>query len=556
MSFATDTPGVTLGQAQFPAGRMHEDENFGKQEIYVGSAVIPVPFSVSGARPSAFNLILKLQGCNEKRGICYPPQVWSTRIALAPAAAPSGASSLTLGKPLKPSSAIHGMTGDLLQVDQAFQLSADVTAPERIKLTWVIAEGYYLYRSKISVATQSSLIALGTPVLPAGETLTDESLGRQEVYRGVLDVEVPFSRGRAQGGKVDLSVSYQGCAEGRVCYPLETKTVTVDIPDASAVPVGPGGRTGQTRGRDRRAPRHGALLVLPRRSRAVTDSVRAPDDSDSVGHHRVARQGHHHRTRILTLGRVCARHGAHLRRGGRGIRARRQAGTGRVSADLGHRDICGALRIPVAADVRALRAANAVVHPDAGRECQQSAEGRNAGRHIRDGRIVIAHRHDLRCSATRRRADLHRSDRRRHCAAPSPSSRWVSAWACRSSSSARQLAGCCRSPAPGWSTSKHSSACCSWAWLSTCSIASCRRSSWCFGRSSLSRAATGSGRWGVRGSRRQCCGRGARPDADAVRRDPRRRRCCGPDRSAAASAGPRRERSEQEGTTRRRGIVL
>jgi thiol:disulfide interchange protein DsbD len=239
MSFATDTPGVTLGQVQFPAGRMHEDENFGKQEIYYGGAVVTVPFSVSGARPSAFNLILKLQGCNEKRGICYPPQVWSTRIGLAPAGLPSGASALTLGKPLKPGNAMHGLTGDLLPVDQAFQLSAEVTAPERIKLTWVIAEGYYLYRSKISVATQSPLIALGAPVFPAGETLTDESLGRQEVYRGVLDIEVPFSRSRAQGGKVDLTVLYQGCAEGRICYPLETKTITVDIPDAGAVPSGP-----------------------------------------------------------------------------------------------------------------------------------------------------------------------------------------------------------------------------------------------------------------------------------------------------------------------------
>lgn len=238
MSFATDTPGVTLGQAQFPEGRMHEDDNFGKQEIYVDRAIITVPFTVTGARPAAFVLILKLQGCNEKRGICYPPQVWPTTIALAPSAGSAGGSALPMGKPVKSGGATNRLTGDILPVDQAFQLSADVTAPERIKLTWVIAQGHYLYRAKISVATKSALIALGAPAFPAAETLTDESLGQQEIYRGVLDVEVPFSRGRAAGGKVDLDVSYQGCAEGRICYPLETKTVSVDIPNGSAAPAG------------------------------------------------------------------------------------------------------------------------------------------------------------------------------------------------------------------------------------------------------------------------------------------------------------------------------
>ena len=238
MSFATATPGVTLGQPQFAQGQSHEDAYFGKQEIYVGSTTISVPFSVAGARPATFALVLKLQGCNEKRGICYPPQIWTTTIALGSGAA----NPLTFGKSRAAASAAPG---NVLAVDDAFRLSAEAIGPERIKLTWVIAEGYYLYRSKISVASDSTLIGLGMPALPQGEELTDEFLGKQEVYRGVLEVEVPFSRARAEGGKVDLDVAYQGCAQGRVCYPLAKRSLAVEVSGSQA--AGPGSVSEQDR---------------------------------------------------------------------------------------------------------------------------------------------------------------------------------------------------------------------------------------------------------------------------------------------------------------------
>ncbi|MGH8261992.1 MAG: protein-disulfide reductase DsbD [Steroidobacteraceae bacterium] len=226
MSFVTDTAAVTLGEPIFPTGKIHDDENFGRQEVYYDQAIVAVPFTVAGPRPKTFALTLKLQGCNEKLGICYPPQKWLTNVVLGAGAA-TGADPLSFAKPHAKTA-----TGDLLPADQAFQLNAEASGPERIKLTWVIAEGYYLYRGKFAIASASKLIALGTPVFPPGEQITDDSFGQQEVYKGVLDVEVPFSRARAEAGKVDLDVAYQGCAEGRVCYPLIKKTLAIDI-DAS-----------------------------------------------------------------------------------------------------------------------------------------------------------------------------------------------------------------------------------------------------------------------------------------------------------------------------------
>jgi len=229
MGFKTDTAGVTLGEPRFPAGKIHDDENFGRQEVYYDKAAVAVPFTVTGTRPATLALTLKLQGCNEERGICYPPQTWLTNVPLG--AGGGGVDPLSFGK-----SRPNGATtpADVLPVAQAFKLSGEASGPERIKLTWVIAEGYYLYRNKISVATGSKLIALGTPALPAGESITDDNFGKQEVYRTVLEVEVPFSRASKDAGEVDLDVAYQGCAEGRVCYPPEQRKVSVTIDASSA----------------------------------------------------------------------------------------------------------------------------------------------------------------------------------------------------------------------------------------------------------------------------------------------------------------------------------
>ena len=52
--------------------------------------------------------------------------------------------------------------------------------PDRARLVWQIAPGYYLYRSRLSVATTSPAVQLGRLQLPAGSVKTDESsVGRR-----------------------------------------------------------------------------------------------------------------------------------------------------------------------------------------------------------------------------------------------------------------------------------------------------------------------------------------------------------------------------------------
>ncbi|MFL6593012.1 MAG: protein-disulfide reductase DsbD [Luteimonas sp.] len=117
---------------------------------------------------------------------------------------------------------------DLLPVDQAFALSASAPARDRIELTWNIAAGYYLYRQRIHVQVEG--FAADTLQLPQGTRHHDEFFGDVETYRRQLRATLP---GVAHGDAVTLTVKYQGCADLGVCYPPQTRRLTVTLPAAA-----------------------------------------------------------------------------------------------------------------------------------------------------------------------------------------------------------------------------------------------------------------------------------------------------------------------------------
>ena len=135
---------------------------------------------------------------------------------------------------------------DFLPPEQAFLFSASAAGPERVRLGWVIAPGYYLYRDRIKVSAAgpgavASAVAgegsLGTPEFPPGQIKSDEYFGKQVVYHQELVVMLPVTRSsaRSAGGDltVPLTVSYQGCAEAGLCYPPVTRSVSVVLPPAA-----------------------------------------------------------------------------------------------------------------------------------------------------------------------------------------------------------------------------------------------------------------------------------------------------------------------------------
>ena len=111
-----------------------------------------------------------------------------------------------------------------LPVREAFQLSR-VDGPDgTIRLRFVAAEGYYLYRHRLQFHTEPA-VSLGEPRLPSGERKHDEYFGDVEVYHNILDVDLP--RPASAAAPFTLVVTYQGCADKGLCYPPETQRLAI-----------------------------------------------------------------------------------------------------------------------------------------------------------------------------------------------------------------------------------------------------------------------------------------------------------------------------------------
>lgn len=116
-------------------------------------------------------------------------------------------------------------SADFLPVREAFKLSLVSSDAQSVKLRFVNAEGYYLYRHRFQFRIEPSDLAKGNAVLPAGKPKHDEYFGDVEVYYGITDVELPIDN------SIDLPftvhVTYQGCADKGLCYPPENERLEV-----------------------------------------------------------------------------------------------------------------------------------------------------------------------------------------------------------------------------------------------------------------------------------------------------------------------------------------
>ncbi|HEY0748205.1 MAG TPA: protein-disulfide reductase DsbD domain-containing protein [Steroidobacteraceae bacterium] len=130
---------------------------------------------------------------------------------------------------------------DFLPPDVAFRMAARIDG-NLVKVRWVIADGYYLYKQKIEVRPASPDLQVFAPQLPAGVMKTDPYLGTQEIYTQQVEATVAYTRIDAGAHPIEIKVTYQGCAEAGLCYPPITKAV---FPNAgqpateAQVPVSP-----------------------------------------------------------------------------------------------------------------------------------------------------------------------------------------------------------------------------------------------------------------------------------------------------------------------------
>ena len=122
---------------------------------------------------------------------------------------------------------------DFLPVDEAFAPSAARTEDGDIAVTWQVADAYYLYRHAFDFElVDAGASNLGDARIPAGEKHTDEFFGPVETYRDSVRAVLPIADDTPLADDARIRVTYQGCADAGLCYPPQTKTLTIDAAPA------------------------------------------------------------------------------------------------------------------------------------------------------------------------------------------------------------------------------------------------------------------------------------------------------------------------------------
>lgn len=137
-------------------------------------------------------------------------------------------------------SAAYAAGPAVLPAEQAFALTAE-RAPEGLVLTWRIAPETYLYRDQIAARSDAAeAVAIATP---QGEMKDDPNFGPVEIFREALRASVAAAD--IPSG-ASLTVTFQGCTEGGLCYPpvhravdLTTLAVSAGAAPALAEPAAP-----------------------------------------------------------------------------------------------------------------------------------------------------------------------------------------------------------------------------------------------------------------------------------------------------------------------------
>lgn len=102
---------------------------------------------------------------------------------------------------------------EFLPVEQAFAFSSRLESSELI-LEWTIAPNYYLYQDRIHVTTDQQA-ELPLTFDRAADIKNDPNFGQVKVFHDHLQVKVRFDSLKS------VNVSYQGCSQAGLCYPVQ-----------------------------------------------------------------------------------------------------------------------------------------------------------------------------------------------------------------------------------------------------------------------------------------------------------------------------------------------
>ncbi|WP_315983656.1 protein-disulfide reductase DsbD [Aliamphritea spongicola] len=134
---------------------------------------------------------------------------------------------------------LFGASDGPVDVEEAFVFDYEQEENGKLKLVWIVKDGYYLYRDNVEL-TYSDNIEILSEEHSTAKLKADPLFGDVYVYysQGVMDYQLSSTTGSTVSDK--MTVSYQGCWDGGICYPPVQKTIDLkDIPvvQASVIPA-------------------------------------------------------------------------------------------------------------------------------------------------------------------------------------------------------------------------------------------------------------------------------------------------------------------------------
>lgn len=121
---------------------------------------------------------------------------------------------------------------NFLPIEQAFIVQATENPDNTVSIRFSNADGYYLYRHRLSFSTATLGVDLGAAQLPDGQARTDPFFGDVEAYYGTVEVTLPIDN--PNNLPYTLDVGYQGCADLGLCYPPEIHSFKLNNASSAA----------------------------------------------------------------------------------------------------------------------------------------------------------------------------------------------------------------------------------------------------------------------------------------------------------------------------------
>ena len=237
----TGGDGVTLGTAELPDGEKHHDEYLGDVETYHHGVDARMPYTLAPGTSAADAWRCSTRAATRstrRSAIRRIPSssTWRCRPA------PRRRASAGTGNPLRRRAQRarqrhrrprHGWRARC----RPSRRSASRRWPPRPTgccCAGRMPKGYYLYRDQTTLTVAGAPGLSLTPAWPAGTAHHDEHYGDVTVYFD--QVELPVGINGDLGGRhqLTLQASFQGCQQGGICYPVMTRTVTVDLGGGAA----------------------------------------------------------------------------------------------------------------------------------------------------------------------------------------------------------------------------------------------------------------------------------------------------------------------------------